>query len=126
MHIDLVSLLMEHGCSDTKSIKKTVISECVLSILQIRDRLYMLGNIIYEDLDRQVYVAKVRAGYGNMNSAVVAMQLQGEKLFVAGYAKEGVIRQNICEQAFQNHHLHQEGIHLPAKSIPCLLQTYQE
>lgn len=101
MHIDLVSLLMEHGCSDTKSIKKTVISECVLSILQIRDRLYMLGNIIYEDLDRQVYVAKVRAGYGNMNSAVVAMQLQGEKLFVAGYAKEGVIRQNICEQAFQ-------------------------
>ena len=101
MHIDLVSLLMECGCSDTKSIQETVISECVISIQQMRDHLYMLGNIIYEDLDRQVYVAKVRAGYGDMNSAMVAMQLQGEKLFAAGYAKEGIIKQNICEQAFQ-------------------------
>ena len=101
MHIDLVSLLMEYGCSDTKSIQETVISECVISIQQMRDHLYMLGNIIYEDLDRQVYVAKVRAGYGDMNSAMVAMQLQGEKLFVAGYAKEGIIKQNICKQALQ-------------------------
>lgn len=101
MQIDLVSLLMEHGCSDTKSVKETIISECALSIIQMRDRLYMLGNILYEDLDRQVYVAKVRAGYCNMNSAVVAMQLQGKRLYVAGYAKEGVIKQNICEQAFQ-------------------------
>ena len=101
MQIDLVSLLMEHGCSDSKSVKEIIISECALSIKQMRDRLYMMGNILYEDLDRQVYVAKIRAGYCNMNSAVVAMQLQGKRLYVAGYAKEGVINQNICEQAFQ-------------------------
>ena len=101
MRIDLVSLLMEYGCPNSDSAKETVISGCTLSILQIRDRLYLFGKILYEDLDNQVYVAAVRVGYGNMNSAVVAIQLQGEKLLVAGYAKEGIIKQNICERAFQ-------------------------
>lgn len=101
MRIDLVSLLMEYGCPNSDSAKETVISGCTLSILQIRDRLYVLGKIVYEDLDNQVYVATVRSGYGNMNNAVVAMQLQGDKLLVAGYAKEGIIKQNICERAFQ-------------------------
>ena len=101
MHVELVSLLMKHGCSDTKIVEKIVISECSLSILQLRDRLFLLGNILYEDLERQVYVATVRAGFCDMSNSVVAMRLQGNRLYIAGYAKEGVIKQNICEQAFR-------------------------
>ena len=36
-----------------------------------------------------------------MNSALIAMKLQENKLLISGYAKEGKIKQNICEQAFQ-------------------------
>lgn len=101
MRVDLQKLLMEHCTASPDAVKEQTIPSCALSITQIRDKLYLLGNILHEDLDNQVYVAAVRAGFGNMNSAVVALQLIGNKLYVAGYAKEGLIKQNICDQAIQ-------------------------
>lgn len=101
MKDDLNKLLEEYGCKNPNLIKETVISDCNLSILQIRDNLLLFESILYEDLDNQVYVAAIRAGYGNMNSALVAMKLQENKLLVSGYAKEGTIKQNMVAQAFQ-------------------------
>ena len=101
MNIELNSLLEEYGCKNPNSIKETIVSECKLSVLQVRDILLLLGNVLYENLDEQIYVAEIRAGYGNLNSAVIVVKLCQNTLFVAGYAKEGIIKQNICEQAFQ-------------------------
>lgn len=101
MNSDLKYILKEYGCKNTDSIKERVISECKLSILQIRDALFTLGDILYENIDEQIYVATIKSGYGNMNNAIVAVRLQKDTLFVAGYAKEGIIKQNICEHAFQ-------------------------
>ena len=101
MNIELNKLLEEYGCKNPELIKETVITDCGLSFLQVRDALYILGEILHENLDEQIYVANIRAGYGNMNSALVAMKLQGNKLLLSGYAKEGAIKQNMCEQAFQ-------------------------
>lgn len=101
MNIELNKLLEEYGCKNPDFIKETVISDCELSILQVRDVLYILGEILYENLDEQIYVANIRVGYENINSALVAIKLQENKLLISGYAKEGKIKQNICEQAFQ-------------------------
>ena len=101
MHHNLASILAEYGCSDSGAIQTKTILDCKLSILQIRDRLFVLGNILYEDLNEQIYVARIQAGYFNMAGAVVAMQLQGDILSVAGYAKEGIVKQHICQQAFK-------------------------
>ena len=101
MHIDLQKLLMEHCNADPALIQEETVSGCALSITQIRDKLYLLGNILYEDLANQAYVASVRAGFANMNSAVIALQLRGNKLYLAGYAKEGLIKQQICETAIR-------------------------
>lgn len=101
MRIDLLSLLMDHCKADPEAVQEEVISGCKLSIMQIRDKLYFLGNILYEDLDNQIYVVSVRAGFSNMSNAVVALQLCGTKLYIKGYAKEGLIKQHICEQAIQ-------------------------
>lgn len=101
MNIELNKLLEKYGCKNSDFIKETVITDCKLSFLQIRDVLYILGEILHEDLNNQVYVANIRAGYGDMNSALVALKLKENKLYVSGYAKEGKIKQNICEHAFQ-------------------------
>ena len=99
MRIDLRKLLMEHCSAAPDMVREKAVSGCVLSITQIRDKLYLLGNILYEDIDNQVYVASVRSGFANMNSAVIALQLEGNKLQIVGYAKEGIIKQQICETA---------------------------
>ena len=101
MRVDLQKLLAEYCNADPDMIQEKTVDECVLAITQIRDKLYLLGNILHEDLDNQTYVVAIRSGFANMNSAVVAMQLRGHKLHVVGYAKEGIIKQNICEQAIQ-------------------------
>lgn len=101
MHIDLQALLMEHGNAKTEHIQEIKLPDCPLSILQIRDRLYLLGSILHEDLEHQVYVAVIRSGFADMGHAVVALQLQGKTLVAIGYAKEGIIKQHICEKALQ-------------------------
>ena len=101
MHIDLQALLAEHCNAQSEHIQEIKIHDCPLSILQIRDRLYLLGSILYEDLEHQVYVAAIRSGFADMGHAVVAMQYQGNTLVAIGYAKEGIINQRICEKALQ-------------------------
>lgn len=101
MNYNLKELLVDYGCKNPNNIKEMSVSECKLSILQVRDALLLLGEILYENVEEQVYVATIRAGYGNMNSAVVALKLCENTLWVVGYAKEGIIKQNICEQALQ-------------------------
>lgn len=101
MRTDLKALLMEYGCPSPDIIHEGIIPECLLSFLQIRDRLYRMGKILFEDTESQVYVAMIRSGFGNMNHAVVAMQLRSNKLMVAGYAREGLVKQNIWGKAFE-------------------------
>lgn len=95
MNVDLKKLLMEYGCQDISLVEKNVISDCVLTFTQLRDKLYLLGNILYEDKGNSVYVAKISSGFCNMNYVVVAMQLHDNELLTAIYAKEGVIKQGI-------------------------------
>lgn len=99
MIADLRKLLTEYGCQDAHSTQETVIADCVLTFAQIRDSLYLLGNILYEDIDNSIYVATIRSGFRNMNSAVVAMQLKGNELVAVAYAKEGKVNQGLCEKA---------------------------
>lgn len=101
MRVDLRKLLAEYCNADPDMIQEKTVDECVLAITQIRDKLYILGNILHEDLDNQTYVVAIRSGFANMSSAVIAMQLRGRKLHVVGYAKEGIIKQNICEKAIR-------------------------
>lgn len=99
MRIDLKTLLLEYGCPSLDNVHEALIANCDLTFMQIRDRLYTKGRILYEDTENQVYVATIRTGVGNLHSAVLAMQLRGGKLMVAGFAKEGFIKQNLWEKA---------------------------
>jgi hypothetical protein len=102
MQIALRELLLEHhGNVEVDNIQEYTIDECKLSFPQLRECLYLLGRILYEDIENEVYVAYIRAGFGNFSGATVAMQLRGGELKAVGCAKEGVIKQRICETALQ-------------------------
>ena len=39
--------------------------------------------------------------YGNQNTATIAIKLTGNKLELAGYAREGIIKQHTVEKAVE-------------------------
>ena len=100
MKVKLEKLLKKYGYSEKCTIHEVEIFDCVISFMQLRDGLYLVGNILQEDRDEQIYVASVKTGFLNMNHVVVAMQLKDNVLFVMGFSKEGIIKQNLCEKAF--------------------------
>ncbi len=78
------------------SLEQEVIENCELSLLQIRDRIALLGNIIEEDLENQIYVYTVNKGASAFANAVVAVRKEDNSLIVEAYAEEGLIKQNIA------------------------------
>ena len=100
MEADLKKLLMQYGCDDASAIQEKIFANCAKSIKEIRDELFFIGNILYEDLPNEVYVAQIRVGLWKMSAATVAMQLQGKSLSCAGYAKEGKLKLGTLNKAF--------------------------
>jgi hypothetical protein len=85
-------------------VKENDIEECDVEIKEmafadLRDSLIGLGTILDEDFEINTYVISVPAGLLNMNSAVVALQLDGNDLCMLGYAKEGIIKQHTVKKA---------------------------
>ena len=100
MKADLRKLLKQYGCDDASAIQEKTFSDCKMSIKEIRDELFFIGNILYEDLHNEVYVAQIRVGLWKMSAATVAMQLQGKTLRCAGFAKEGKLKLGTLNKAF--------------------------
>lgn len=100
MRIDLINLLVEYGCSDKERVQEETITNSVVTFLQIRDYLISSGEIFYEDNENNVYVASVRSGLFGMNRTVIALQTRGSKVNIAGYAKEGSIKQDSWQNTF--------------------------
>lgn len=98
MNVELKNLLEKYGCKKSEDIKEMVIIDCKLSILQLRDILLLMGNVLYENLDRKIYVATIN--YRKTN-CIVALKLCDDTISVMGYAKEGIIKRKICEKSFQ-------------------------
>ena len=72
-----------------------------LPILVLRDALVRIGKIYEENLEEKIYVAGVSSGFLKCNTAYVAMQICGDELLLAVYAREGIIKQHTTEKAVQ-------------------------
>lgn len=72
-----------------------------LTFAQLRDSLLGLGRILEEDFENKIYVTSIAAGVADRNAAVVAVRLSGDSLDLAGYAREGLIKQHTAEKAIE-------------------------
>ena len=72
-----------------------------MSFNQLRDKLIGKGTILDEDFEKQIYTINIMSGFANQNTATIAIKLTGNKLELAGYAREGIIKQYTVEKAVE-------------------------
>lgn len=72
-----------------------------MSFNQLRDKLIGKGTILDEDFEKQIYTINIMSGFANQNTATIAIKLTGNKLELAGYAREGIIKQHTVEKAVE-------------------------
>lgn len=68
-----------------------------LTILKLRDIIISLGQIYYEDLENNIYIASICGGFLKKNPATTAFKLESGRLTIAISANEGLIKQDTCE-----------------------------
>ena len=69
-----------------------------LTFLNIRDALIGLGRIVEENKEEQYYFGSIQVKGSN---AVSIVRLVDKKIEIAAYAKEGLIKQHLAQQAIQ-------------------------
>ncbi len=82
-----------------KKIQNHTLSANGLTFSQLRDALIVMGRILLEDTETQIYVARANGGTLKKNSAYLALHLDNDSLLISAYAKEGIIKQHTCEGA---------------------------
>ena len=70
--------------------------------LLVSQLLNAIGNILQFDEENQVCTAVVGSGFANMNPALVVAMMENQTLYLAAYAKEGLIKQHTAEKALKN------------------------
>ena len=70
-----------------------------LTYEQIGAVLLAVGEIRSENPDTQEYVAIVHAGVANLNPALVVAKAITDRVYLAAYAKEGLIKQHTARKA---------------------------
>lgn len=70
-----------------------------MSFAEIREILIQISTILEEREDENIYVVSLNSGKFNSNNALLLIELDGTKLYISGYAKEGIINQKTYEKA---------------------------
>lgn len=70
--------------------------------LLVSQLLNAIRKILQFDEENQVCTAVVGSGFANMNPALVVAMMEDQTLYLAAYAKEGLIKQHTAEKALKN------------------------
>lgn len=73
-----------------------------ISILSVRNALYVVGSILEEDLPNNTYTATIDTGFMKAVKALAVIRLNGTAVECAAYATEGLIRQNCAKKAIDS------------------------
>lgn len=96
---ELGRLLVDTFQVDPKNTEVHVFRIRGLKALKLRDTLMQMGRISLEGHDGQEYVASIGAGFFKSNTAYLALRIEGDRLYVAVNAREGLIDQRTCKGA---------------------------
>lgn len=86
---------------EEKKIITVTVSSNGISKIKLRDYLMEIGTILEFDEKAGIYVATIKAGIGNKNSAIIGIMMKDKILYIASYAKEGLINQKTSEKAIE-------------------------
>ena len=69
-----------------------------MTLAQLREILMQISTILEERIEENIYVISAKSGKAISNGAILVVELVGEKLYISGYAKEGLINQKTFEK----------------------------
>lgn len=95
----LLNVLKDMYEIDEKNIIKQNWSIDNLTLYKLRDNLMIIGQIVFEDMENQIYVAEINVGVASFGKALVAVCLDEGDLYMLSYAEEGIIKQHLAERA---------------------------
>lgn len=90
--------LNEYGYEDKFELEERVV-DCKISLRELRDGLLCIGHILEENIDDKIYVVSIKAGILDVNNAIIVCKLFSSKMYLIGYAREGLIKQHTCTKA---------------------------
>lgn len=96
--MELEDILKSHILIKAKS-KKRIIDEKNVTFLMIRDAIWNVGRVIEELESEETYIAEIKAGFLNWNSAYLAIRPNEDNVEIVGCADEGMIYQYTVEKA---------------------------
>ena len=73
-----------------------------LSYGLLRDALTRIGEVVEDREAKSEIIARVGAGFADLNIALLVISITGEFISVASYAKEGLINQHTAKKAINN------------------------
>ncbi len=91
-------LINDYSAKPDRIINEEIVTEG-LSFRKIRDVLICIGTIHFEDLESQIYIASINAGIKKKNKACMVLEMVENVIYIAVYAKEGLIDQHTSEGA---------------------------
>lgn len=71
------------------------------NILQLRDNLLRIGEIIEEDLSTGLYISSIKTGPSDFSRAYVASIIVGKRIYFVCSSKEGLIKQRHSQKAMR-------------------------
>lgn len=84
-----------------KKVEEKNINVSNMTFIDLKDCLFEVGTILDEDSELNSYVIAVPAGITDLNTAILAIQLEKNVLYLIGYAREGLIYQHTVKTAME-------------------------
>lgn len=95
---ELIDALKKNGYSGEELQEKEIKSKG-LSFTKLRDKLYALGEIIFEDQFKHIYIVTIKPNILS-NTVTVAIKWKTNNLYFCGYSSKGLIKNNSVEKSF--------------------------
>ena len=97
---ELKDALLENGYSGKEELQETEILNEGLSFTKLRDKLYSLGDIVFEDQNNHIYIVNVKSSFLS-NTVTVAIKWKSNKICLCGYCSKGLIKTNSVQKTFK-------------------------
>ena len=90
---------MENGYSGEEELQEKEIINEELSFTKLRDKLYSLGDIVFEDKNNHIYIVNIKSNILS-NTVTIAIKWKAKKIYLCGYSSKGLIKSNSVQKQF--------------------------
>ncbi len=82
-----------------KKVEERITKDGNYTMLALRDAIYTVGDILYEDVTAETYKILIPLGNPNLKSALAVARIEDGNVHLCAYAKEGLINQHMARKA---------------------------